>query len=174
MDGVNFNHDIPVSICRNSVGKYIPMDDFGNYFTPTKVRKVIEDLTDFVESVTDEDVIAYNNRLSEMDWERFKENQAHKKKTTQGRYIYLMQCNNRYKIGVTCNVEQRLKELDERPYKVTLLGYRWSDYAFKVERKLHEKLSSYKVGGEWYSSELPINTLSTLITEIEEDITHAK
>lgn len=31
-------------------------------------------------------------------------------------------------------------------------------------------VSAYKVGGEWYSSELPIDILSNLIDEIEEGI----
>lgn len=68
-----------------------------------------------------------------------------------------MKSDKYYKIGVSQNPERRVKDLNNRPYKTTLIVKTkpFNDYtAFNIEKELHSYLKEYKVGGEWFN--LPI------------------
>lgn len=69
------------------------------------------------------------------------------------RYLYMFKCGeNRYKIGVSMNVERRRKELDNRPYPVTIFAVSEKPFsrAFEVEADLHKMHADDKTDGEWF------------------------
>ncbi len=73
-------------------------------------------------------------------------------------YIYLIRCseNSFYKIGISKNVEQRLKQIQtSSPDKVYLVHKYESSYASKIERALHNFYKSYHRNNEWF--ELSLN-----------------
>ena len=81
-------------------------------------------------------------------------------------YIYLVKCGDRYKIGVSKDVNARIKQLDNRPYKVELVAS--SDLiedAYKIEKELHIEYANYRIEGEWFN--LPDDTVNKLIKRLE-------
>lgn len=66
-------------------------------------------------------------------------------------YLYLIKCQQYYKIGVASDVESRLAQLSTGnpfPLKVEIV-YKF-DNADIVERAIHQKLKSKRVRGEWF------------------------
>ena len=75
--------------------------------------------------------------------------QAPKPKPSLG-YVYILSIDGGYKIGVTTNLERRMKQL-EVPFKATIVG-QWEsrDYAV-IERLLHKMYTKYRVPqSEWF------------------------
>lgn len=83
---------------------------------------------------------------------------AKKKKKTKG-FVYVLKCADKYKIGYSVNVEQRMSQLDTRPFPLELIYKIESDVAFDIEQRMHNAYTElgYRLDGEWYSSNLPIN-----------------
>ena len=72
-------------------------------------------------------------------------------KATPDGYIYLVKCENKYKIGVTKNIKQRLKQLDTRPFNLEVIKTTSKiKNVYQVEKELHNKLKPYRITGEWY------------------------
>lgn len=72
-------------------------------------------------------------------------------------FVYLIRCeeNNYYKIGVTKNIQRRLKQIQTgTPDKIYLVEKYESDYSTKIERALHNFLAHYHRNNEWF--ELPL------------------
>lgn len=117
---------------------------------PSEAKEVISFLEKYVEEITDEEVEEENERkLDEFrdSWNLPKESKANS--YTKG-YVYLFECGGKYKIGVSQDVSRRIKDLDHRPFKVTLISKVHSKMAYKVEGTLHNFLKKYKIEGEWY------------------------
>lgn len=70
------------------------------------------------------------------------------------RYIYLIQCGAYVKIGVATEVEARLSELQiGNPAKLILIwksSYFTRAQAYRIERRTHGLLASYRTSGEWF------------------------
>ena len=69
------------------------------------------------------------------------------------RKIYLMECNEYTKIGISSNPEERLVALQAgNPLEITLRSTIKSDVAKRTEEALHRKLDQYRTEGgeEWF------------------------
>ena len=67
------------------------------------------------------------------------------------RFIYIIKCNNFYKIGLSNGSENRLKMLQiGNPYPLELVGKFPSFYAPEVERKIHQTFKRKHHHGEWF------------------------
>ena len=68
------------------------------------------------------------------------------------RYVYLLKTDdNRYKIGVSVNVERRIKQLQTGcSDRIMVVDTFLSKFPFKLESALHRKYESSKINGEWY------------------------
>lgn len=65
--------------------------------------------------------------------------------------LYLLKCNEYYKIGITGNIRSRLNSLRTgNPYKIELLLSVPMKYAEVVEERLHDGLKEYKHFREWF------------------------
>ncbi len=73
-----------------------------------------------------------------------------KKPKSKGK-IYVMKCADKYKIGFSKNISERLKQLNNRPFPVKLC-YESKEIigVYGVEQDIHFQLSEYKIDGEWY------------------------
>lgn len=133
-----------------------------------EILEIINGLENFVEIYGDcIDEINENKKIryqKEME-EYFKTSKQDKiiSKRTNG-YVYIFKCADKYKIGMSKNVEHRIKQLDNRPFPCELI-YK-SDatkYYYEVEQEIHLKYSKYKIDGEWY--ELSEETLLSIIDD---------
>jgi predicted GIY-YIG superfamily endonuclease len=84
-------------------------------------------------------------------------------------YVYFIKCGEYYKIGYSKDAERRVKELDNRPYKVELIYVSaLTPYAYKIEQKIHEWLEEYKINGEWY--DLPRDMIDVVCNHIKFEV----
>lgn len=69
-------------------------------------------------------------------------------------FLYLIQCESFYKIGIATSVYARLKDISVcNPFPVALHSqYKFKD-AESVEKKLHQRFRDKKVKGEWFRLE---------------------
>ena len=148
---------------------------------PSKAKKIAEGVLRFYEKYSDEDIENYNHKMWLKDEEdiqrKIEEDKKIKKLTGKSRtknkgFVYLLKCANNYKIGFSNNTNRRIKELDVRPFKIERIKQWENDVAYDIEQELHKKFTEYKVDNEWYSQDLPIDTLDSLISDIEHSILH--
>jgi hypothetical protein len=66
-------------------------------------------------------------------------------------YLYLIRCDEFVKIGIACDVKNRLKTLQTgNPYPLTLIDSFEFDDAVRVESVLHRKYDHARMRGEWF------------------------
>jgi predicted GIY-YIG superfamily endonuclease len=65
--------------------------------------------------------------------------------------LYIMQCNNYIKIGVSKNPERRIKSLQTgNPYKIKLILAIEDSAAYDLEYQFHKYYEKEKSVGEWF------------------------
>lgn len=66
-------------------------------------------------------------------------------------YLYLLKCNEYYKIGVSDNIQCRIDALQTgNPYKISL-KYKWLPKdAYRAEKIIHEVLKHKNHRSEWF------------------------
>ena len=80
------------------------------------------------------------------------------------KYLYLITCQNLYKIGVANDVFSRLASLQTgNPFPLSISACYEFNNAEVVERALHEKYSGRRMRGEWFDlSQRDIRQLETI------------
>ena len=67
------------------------------------------------------------------------------------RLLYVVKCNEFYKIGITDNINSRMTSLRiGNPYKLELHLCSYFDNAEEVEKQLHKKFEEKHVNGQWF------------------------
>jgi len=67
--------------------------------------------------------------------------------------LYVLKCGERYKIGITSDITQRILSLQVGNADVITLEYIEERYdPIKAERWLHRQFASKKVKGEWFEN----------------------
>ena len=98
--------------------------------------------------------------IHNLEVERYYEVEIHQcrpkddKPRIKPRYLYMFKCGDgRYKIGVSVDVERRRKQLDNRPYPVTIVAASAKPFrrAFEIEDYLHGLLDEDNLSGEWFA-----------------------
>lgn len=65
--------------------------------------------------------------------------------------IYIMKCNEFYKIGVGSICDHRLDSFRTgNPYQVDLVFECEIENAFEIESYIHEQFNHFRVRGEWF------------------------
>lgn len=65
--------------------------------------------------------------------------------------IYIIQCEEYYKIGQSYDAWKRMKNLETmNPYPITLIFHLEVNDANKTETKLHHLFASKRIKGEWF------------------------
>ena len=73
------------------------------------------------------------------------------KAAVKPQHVYLFKCGDKHKIGISCNVKRRMRELDNRPYPLELIACSaLMRHAFDAEQRLHEEADSWRLSGEWF------------------------
>lgn len=76
-------------------------------------------------------------------------------------YVYLLRCDDEFKIGKSNSVSSRLASLQTGNSRVIQLVWKvklpTEECAFKLEKDLHSRFSKYRIKGEWFK--VPINIL---------------
>lgn len=82
-------------------------------------------------------------------------------------YVYVIQSQDYYKVGVTKgNPQNRMKQLQTgSPVKLRLVRtYKLRNYEY-VEKEVHKRLARYRTSGEWFDCDLRIieETISNVV-----------
>lgn len=89
-------------------------------------------------------------------------------------YVYLIRCeeNSYYKIGITKNIQKRIKELQTGSSDIIYLVNKYeSDFASKIEKGLHNFLGHKRRNNEWFdlTIEDEVNFID-MCTKIEKNL----
>ncbi len=140
---------------------------YNDKILPSKVEEIMPYLEAYIKNHTDEEISQENfqNLIAEKHSDIRKQGI---KRLSEG-YVYLLSCEDKYKIGYSKNVERRIKQLDTRPYPLTLETKIYSDVAYDIEQYLHRRLSKYRLQGEWYKfdNNISIEDFEDVVLEIE-------
>lgn len=139
---------------------------------PSDVRELIPLLEKYIGEHTDKEIEEENKRR----WDICREGYKNKPETYASGYVYLFECGGKYKIGVSNDVNRRIKDLDHRPFKVTLISKVHSKMAYKVEGTIHALLKKHKIEGEWYDfpTTPTAEWFESLVKRVEDDIRRTK
>lgn len=113
-------------------------------------------------------LIAINGTPSRLDMETFfpmmerVKGEAPPDAIDEPGYVYIMRAGGRYKIGVSRDVESRLRSIaTASPFPVSLVYAEQSPDPYGLERDIHQRLADHRVHGEWF--ELDTLTLSDVL-----------
>lgn len=161
-----YNYGYMLSVVNEDDNMLTLVDQFGYIFEKEELIDIANKILFFCEKYGDS-IEEYNEKTKEE--ENYKRLEKTPKPKTKG-FIYIMKCENKYKIGFTKNIDKRLKQLNNRPFPVELyyLSKEIED-VYNIEKFIHSKISKYKIDGEWYDfKEIDIKNIVILIEKIIE------
>lgn len=84
--------------------------------------------------------------------------------------VYLMECGGKYKVGISSDVERRMRQLDKRPFPIRLIASSvMMEHGYDLEQDIHESLEQYRIHGEWFDlPESEVERLSDLISTMND------
>lgn len=140
------------------------------YGVPVEKEKAAELIAGLSKTLSNEHYDLYRQESKKAFEESFGISESKTKKSPKPSMVYLIECGGRYKIGVSADVDRRLKQLDKRPFALNLIAKsQLFDEAYTAEKKLHQQYQKYNVYGEWF--DVPQDELDVLIEQVE--LSHA-
>ena len=160
------------AIIEGDDGKFYPhtLGGYNKLILPSEFKSVLNDLIEYCDNYTDIQVLDINIKKEKNWFNDYVHRNTKVVERDKSGYVYLMSCEDKYKIGYSQNVERRLKQLDTRPFPLKLVIKVYSEIAYDIEQELHKSLQEYKLTGEWYSSDILNIDMEALIKEIEENL----
>jgi len=87
------------------------------------------------------------------------------------KYMYVMQCKEFVKFGISQNPNQRIKELQTgNPFKITLLLSINYGYGYDIETNTHNYFKDKQEIGEWFKIDEEIKSFVKYLKHIEYNI----
>lgn len=144
---------------------------YNKYILPSNLEEIINDLIHYAHTYTDEEIVQYNKQLEERFFDDFKPTTNKPIKDLSG-FVYILKCENRYKVGYSKDVNKRIKQLDTRPFKLELIYKQYSECAYSIEQHIHRQLHAFRVENEWYDIEesLLIKNVNAIFKSVEEEV----
>lgn len=150
----------PILIFLDDEEGYFPTYTPGFLVKPSEMKDIIDGLIDYINAYSDEEIEEINKQKEDQWFNRRSTNVKTKKENKKYGYVYVFKCENKYKVGYTKNIEQRMNQLDVRPFKLELMFKAYSENAYDIEHETHNRLSEYSVANEWFE-----NVSETFITD---------
>lgn len=92
-----------------------------------------------------------------------------KPKPKKKSHIYFLKCGDYYKIGISKDVNRRIKELDKRPFKIEVIYISdLTEKALEIEQTIHSSLERFRINGEWYN--LPKGIIKIVCKAIKQGV----
>jgi len=144
---------------------------YNKYILPSELKEIINDLIYYSQFYTDKEIAQYNEQLEKRFFDDFKPTINKPAKDLSG-FVYILKCENRYKVGYSKDVNKRIKQLDTRPFKLELIYKRYSECAYDIEQRIHKQLWAFRVENEWYDikESLLIENVNVIFKSVEEEI----
>lgn len=139
--------EVFISINNDECSIMMPYE-YNDKIKPSDAKMLIPLIEKYISENTDESIAQEN--YENMVRIKSQHREIEKEKVSRAGYVYLIACADKHKIGYSKNVEQRMKQLDTRPFPLKLVAKVYSEIAFDIEQSIHKKLQKYKADGEWY------------------------
>lgn len=147
---------IPIVLIKDEKSHmYIPQhpNGYNNLLLPSEVDNIIDGLFMYRGTYSDDDILQYNERNEKNFFRETKSTKRKVNKCHEG-YVYILKCDNHYKVGFSKDVQRRIKQLDTRPFELKLVKQYYSTNAYDIEQAAHKQLERYKVANEWYNVDI--------------------
>ena len=123
-------------------------DQHGNLYTHEECKKLIIEIEKFHEIFSEEDITKSNNTRNDKS---LVHHHILNSKAKAPKLVYLISKNeSNYKIGISSNPKERLKQFKIVEPSVQLLHAFKADNALRAEEVLHHIFRKKNVGGEWF------------------------
>lgn len=141
-----------VYIFNQTKDEGIYLTDLSNHMMNKKEALLVaEKIIKWYQGTDEKEIEAYNKKIDD-GIENFMSSLTPHIKITRKGYIYLLECEGKYKIGFSKDVDRRIKELSNNPFKINLVAKsKFLENAYELEQIIHEKLIDYRINGEWYN-----------------------
>lgn len=117
------------------------------------------------------DIIEQEKILAELE-EKEKTKKQERQNLQNTGYVYLMECDGKYKVGYSRNIKERLKTLNCGLYKVSLIAK--SSYlqnARYYELILHELYKTQNIRNEWFNlTARQVSEVKQLLNDFENQV----
>ena len=142
-------------VYENDDGFLVVGDNAGFWKTPDELLEIAGELIRTARLLADE--IEEHNFNQEEYLDNLMTTHHHKKESKHvARCVYMLECGDRYKIGMSKDVERRIKELDKRPFEIRLVAKsELTENAYQIEQRIHQRAEPYRISGEWYEFSEP-------------------
>jgi len=132
---------------------YYISDNLSRILTKDDISKIWTAIKPFYDLFTDEEVEQINQLRQETSkpsvWP-VKPDPSPPSSLSAG-YIYLVQSGPHYKIGITTDVDRRVKQLGTMPpFGLETVHTIYSEDMYDLERTLHERFGDKREEGEWF------------------------
>ena len=127
------------------------VDDGGFLVTLYELTEILTAIKPFYDDVPDRDITHYNDQhfRSQRD---SKVVSKPKRTVGPGNYVYVLKAGPYYKIGVSSNVDKRIKQLSALPpFDLELVCLLQPDDMYTLERELHIRFAEKRKRGEWFT-----------------------
>lgn len=144
-----------IGTVKNEEGMFYVADNFAKLFSKEEMIELANGIKKFIKKYGDEidNINRERERKHQEEYQQWKAQQKAEKeeKPRKNGKIYIMECNGKYKVGMSTFVENRLKQLDNRPFPCQIV-FKSSDtkYAYEIEQEIHLRLFKKRIKGEWY------------------------
>ena len=135
----------------------IPRDNRACILDYKDIEAIIKGLQNFLEVTSQEAIDNFNNakeKRQKIQNEFQSKNHKNKDKPVENKgIVYLLKIENKpqYKIGVTNNLNRRLKQISPKmPFELKVIHTIKDNQIYKLEEKLHNKFKDKKIKGEWF------------------------
>lgn len=148
---------------------YFPTYQPGYWLTLNDVDELIDGLIAYKEAYSDEEITEINRQKTDEWFSSMSQPKQFNKNKNKYGYVYIFKCADKYKVGYSKHVEQRIKQLDTRPFKLELVFKCYSERAYDIEQEVHSRLEAYKITNEWYDN-ISVDFIIDTIKEVAEDL----
>lgn len=124
-------------------------------------KRISERLTMFLAELKKKPIM---NKLKYL--QRDEEEKEQEENNSNLGYVYLIKMGDSYKIGISRNPEQRLKEFTKLPYPLEQICMQKVNNYYIIEEELHNKFVDKRKRGEWFDlNESDIDFIKSYLEE---------
>ena len=135
----------------------IPKDNRACVLDYKDIEAIIKGLQNFLEVTSQETIDNFNKskkeRQRKLNHEHYKERFDKQEKEKVKGFVYLLKIEgkNQYKIGVTKNLNKRLKQISPKmPFELKIEHKIKHNDIYGMEDELHNKFDDKRIKGEWF------------------------
>jgi hypothetical protein len=132
-------------------GSYCLADNMGFVLTEYELAEILTAVKPFYDSTADRAIIQYNDSHFRSQKNPNQPIARPIEPEPKAGYVYVLKAGPYYKIGVSTNIDRRIKQLSTLPpFDLELIFTIQTSDMYGLESKLHERFDHQRQNGEWF------------------------